>query len=127
MLKTMLGVILLLIPFLLLYRFKDKKLGFAYILSFLMAFHLALAVITQAFGVFSWSLVVIVSLIADIIVLTRINFRELKAEIKKEIEEMFKVKVESIRTCIRLNKKYAYTKLNKKNPAIDVATKLGMI
>jgi len=50
-----------------------------------------------------------------------------KTEIKKEIEETFNVKVEGIRTCIRLNKKYAYTKLNKKNPAIDVATKLGMI
>lgn len=50
-----------------------------------------------------------------------------KTEIKKQIEEAFNVKVENIRTFIRLNKKYAYTKLNKKNPAIDVATKLGMI
>jgi large subunit ribosomal protein L23 len=50
-----------------------------------------------------------------------------KTKIKKEIEEMFKVKIDSIRTNIRLNKKYAYTRLNKKNPAIDVATKLGMI
>ena len=50
-----------------------------------------------------------------------------KTEIKKQIEEAFNVKVENIRTLIRLNKKYAYTKLNKKNPAIDVATKLGMI
>ena len=50
-----------------------------------------------------------------------------KDEIKKEIEEMFKVKVESVNTLIRGNKKYAYIKLNAKNPAIDVATKLGMI
>lgn len=50
-----------------------------------------------------------------------------RTEIKKQIEEAFNIKVESIRICIRLNKKYAYTKLNKKNPAIDVATKLGMI
>ena len=50
-----------------------------------------------------------------------------KDEIKKEIEEMFKVKVESVNTLIRGNKKYAYVKLNIKNPAIDVATKLGMI
>ncbi len=50
-----------------------------------------------------------------------------KDEIKKEIEEMFKVKVESVNTLIRGNKKYAYIKLNEKNPAIDVATKLGMI
>jgi len=50
-----------------------------------------------------------------------------KDEIKKEIEEMFKVKVESVNTLVRGNKKYAYIKLNEKNPAIDVATKLGMI
>ena len=56
-----------------------------------------------------------------------VDRRLTRTEIKKQIEESFNVKVEKIRTCIRLNKKYAYTKLNKKNPAIDVATKLGMI
>jgi ribosomal protein L23 len=50
-----------------------------------------------------------------------------KKDIKKEFEEMFKVKTDSINTLIKLNKKYAYIKLNEKNPAIDVATKLGMI
>ena len=50
-----------------------------------------------------------------------------KPEIKKEVEEMFNVKVHSIRTLIHLNKKVAYVRLDKKNPAIDVATKLGMI
>ena len=50
-----------------------------------------------------------------------------KQEIKKEIESLFNVKVEKVRTSTRKNKKYAYVKLNKKNPAIDVATKLGMI
>ena len=50
-----------------------------------------------------------------------------KEEIKKEIEKVFNVKVEKIRTLIRKNKKNAYIKLDKKNPAIDVATKLGMI
>jgi large subunit ribosomal protein L23 len=53
--------------------------------------------------------------------------QEKKSEIKKEIEEVFKVKVDRIRTLLRSNKKYAYVKLNEKNPAIDVATKLGMI
>lgn len=47
--------------------------------------------------------------------------------IKKEIEELFEVKVEKIRTLNKKNKKYCYVKLNKKNPAIDVASKLGMI
>jgi large subunit ribosomal protein L23 len=50
-----------------------------------------------------------------------------KPKIKKEVEELFGVKVEKIKTLIRNNKKYAYVKLNKKNPAIDIATKLGII
>ena len=50
-----------------------------------------------------------------------------KEEIKKEIEEDFGVKVDSLNSLIRKNKKYVYAKLNAKNPAIDVATKLGMI
>ncbi len=53
--------------------------------------------------------------------------RSKKPEIKKEIERIFSVKVEKIRTHIKANKKYAYVKLNKEFPAIDVATKLGMI
>ena len=50
-----------------------------------------------------------------------------KLEIKKEVETIFSVKVAKVRTFIRENKKFAYVKLNKSNPAIDVATKLGMI
>lgn len=53
--------------------------------------------------------------------------RKNKLEIKKEIEELFGVKVDNIRTLVRGNKKYAYVKLNEKNPAIDVATKLGFM
>ena len=50
-----------------------------------------------------------------------------KTEIKKEIEEMFNVKVASVKTQIRDNKKIAYVKLKKEFPAIDLATKLGII
>ena len=50
-----------------------------------------------------------------------------KVEIKKEIETLFSVKVVAVRTMINGNRKFAYVKLNKANPAIDVATKLGMI
>lgn len=50
-----------------------------------------------------------------------------KDEIKKEIESLFSVKVFGVRTLIRGNKKYAYVKLKKEFPAIDVATKLGII
>lgn len=50
-----------------------------------------------------------------------------KPEIKKEVETVFKVKVDSVRTHNQLNKKYAYIRLNPSNLAADVATKLGMI
>jgi large subunit ribosomal protein L23 len=55
---------------------------------------------------------------------------EMKArrdEIKKEIENLFDVKVENVRTLIKNSRKYAYVKLKKEFPAIDVATKLGLI
>ncbi len=50
-----------------------------------------------------------------------------KNEIKKEVESVFNVKVDDVRTLIQGNKKRAYVRLMKNNPAIDVATKLGMI
>jgi len=50
-----------------------------------------------------------------------------KDEVKKEIESIFGVKVEKVRTLIKGNKKYLYIKLKKEFPAIDVATKLGVI
>lgn len=52
---------------------------------------------------------------------------ERKEEIKKEIEKIFGVKVKKLRTLIKENKKIVYAKLSKENPAIDVATKIGMI
>ena len=50
-----------------------------------------------------------------------------KAEVKKEIESLFSVKVDKVRVLIRGNSKYFYIKLKKEFPAIDVATKIGMI
>jgi len=50
-----------------------------------------------------------------------------RTEIKKELEDIFKIKIDDIRTMVKGNKKYAYVKLNTKFPAIDVATKLGLI
>ena len=64
---------------------------------------------------------------AENTLLFKLERQNRKQEIKKEIEETFKVKVKKIRTFIRGNKKYAYIKLDKKNLAIDVATRLGMI
>ncbi len=55
------------------------------------------------------------------------NVKMTKPEIKKEIEETFEVKVQSIRTMNKGSSKYAYVRLKKEFPAIDVATKLGLI
>jgi len=55
------------------------------------------------------------------------EMRASKPEIRKEVEKIFSVKVKALRTAIKANKKYAYVKLIKSNPAIDIATKLGMI
>jgi large subunit ribosomal protein L23 len=63
----------------------------------------------------------------DNTVLFEIDRRNGKKAIKEEVEKVFGVKVEKVRTLIRNNKKLAYVKLRKENPAIDVATKLGMI
>ena len=56
-----------------------------------------------------------------------VDKRMRRQEIKKQIEDLWKVKVERINTLNKGNKKYAYAKLSKENPAIDLATKLGMI
>lgn len=51
-----------------------------------------------------------------------------KSEIKKEIENMFKVKVVKVNTAsVSASEKRAYVKFSKDTPAIDVATQLGLI
>ena len=50
-----------------------------------------------------------------------------KEEIKKAIEETFKVKVSKVNTSIQKGEKKAYIKLTKETPAIDIATQLGII
>ncbi|MFC1690974.1 50S ribosomal protein L23 [Nanoarchaeota archaeon] len=51
-----------------------------------------------------------------------------KAEIKKEVESIFNVKVEKVNTYITpKSQKRAYVKLKDETPAIDVATQLGLM
>ena len=50
-----------------------------------------------------------------------------KPEIKAEVEDLFDVKVAKVRTHTLKNKKLAYVKLNAEYPAVDVATKLGLM
>jgi large subunit ribosomal protein L23 len=64
---------------------------------------------------------------AENVLTVKTDKKKTKNEIKKEIEDLFEVKVEKVRTLIRGNKKYAYVKLKKEFPAIDIATKLGII
>ena len=51
-----------------------------------------------------------------------------KAEIKKAIEDAFKVKVVGVKTYISSDsKKRAYIKFSDENPAIDIATQFGLM
>lgn len=64
---------------------------------------------------------------AENVLTVEVDKRKTKDEIKKEVVEVFDVKVQKVRTQIKGNKKFAYVKLNKENPAIDLATKLGLM
>jgi len=50
-----------------------------------------------------------------------------KRMIKTAVEDMFKVKVENVRTHVQNGKKKSYVRFSDKNPAIDIATKLGLM
>ena len=51
-----------------------------------------------------------------------------KKEIRKAIEEMFKVEVVQVNTFVSPSgEKRAYVKLSSKNPAIDIATQMGLM
>jgi len=56
-----------------------------------------------------------------------VDRRSSKQEIKKTVEKEFNVKVESVNTEIKQNKKIAFVKLKKEFKAIDIATKLGLM
>ena len=83
MIKTIIGVLLLLVPFLLVIKFKNRKLGFFYILSFLIGFHFAVAVITQLFGIFKYPVVIGINCIVALAILAKIDYKLLRREFKK--------------------------------------------
>lgn len=57
-----------------------------------------------------------------------VDKKSTKAEIKKEVEKMFSVKVLKVTvTNLPDNRKKAYVLLSIDTPAIDVATKLGLM
>lgn len=69
MIETILGLILLVVPFLLIGLFSDKKRGFIYVLFFLLLSQVALALLTQALGIFYYWVVVGCTLFIDIVLL----------------------------------------------------------
>lgn len=51
-----------------------------------------------------------------------------KPEIKKAVEDLFKVKVKKVNVLITTEgKKRAYVTLSKENPAMDIITQLGLM
>ena len=50
-----------------------------------------------------------------------------KQEIKKVLEDLYKIKIAKINTLIQDGEKKAYVKLTKENSAMDIATQLGMM
>ena len=57
-----------------------------------------------------------------------VNNKATKKDVRKAIEDMFKVKVENVNTFVNSNgEKRAYVKFSTKNPAIDIATQMGLM
>ena len=57
-----------------------------------------------------------------------VNKKASKKEIRKAIEEMFKVEVDEVNTFVDVEgEKRAYVKFSAKNPAIDIATQMGLM
>ena len=56
-----------------------------------------------------------------------VDMKANKDVIKQAAQEMFKVSVDSVRTTIQNGEKRAYIKFSEKNPAIYIATQLGLM
>ena len=56
-----------------------------------------------------------------------VDIKASKPDVKKAIEELFKVKVARVNTHIVNGEKRAYVRFAPENPAIDIATNLGLM
>lgn len=57
-----------------------------------------------------------------------VDKKSTKRDIKKAIEEMFKVEVDNVNTFVtNEGEKRAYIKFSAKTPAIDIATQMGLM
>ena len=82
MINTIIGIILLIVPFLLVVKFKDKKLAPFFIFTFLIAFHLVLALVTQALGIFTYPVILGANILVCLIIIFTTNFKSVKERIK---------------------------------------------
>jgi len=69
MIKIILGLIILLIPFLLTLKFQDRKKGFI------------TALITQFFGIFNYPIILSINILSGLIIILKTDFKELKEKI----------------------------------------------
>ena len=56
-----------------------------------------------------------------------VDIRAEKPQIKKAIEELFKARVAGVNTLVTNGQKRAYVRFAPENPAIDIATSLGLM
>lgn len=84
MLPTIIGIILLASPFLLSLKFRDKRLGIVYVLTFVITGQLLISIFTQIFGIFTYPVILTVNVIVALFVFLKMRFHEVKALFKKE-------------------------------------------
>ena len=75
MILTLLGLIIILIPFLLIFRFKNHVLGFVYIFGSIITLHLCVAFLTQFFHIFLSPVVVIIHSIIALVTLYILRYK----------------------------------------------------
>lgn len=69
MMTYIVGLFLLIIPFLLIGLFSDKKKGFIFVLFFSLLFQSLLGLLTQFFGVFHHNVIIAATLLVDIVII----------------------------------------------------------
>lgn len=75
MILTTLGIILVLIPFLLVFRFNNRLLGFVYILGAILTLHLVIAFLTQFFHIFLYPVIITIHSIVALITLYILRYK----------------------------------------------------
>ncbi|MBR9706052.1 hypothetical protein GOV14_03395 [Candidatus Pacearchaeota archaeon] len=70
-------------PFLLLARFRNKKIAFFYILSFLLAGGLIVSFVTQLFGIFNYVSITAIYFLFAIFVIFKADFNMIKKQVKR--------------------------------------------